>query len=58
MKVEEALSFLKFAPKKGADILYKIVFSAVSNAQNNDGQKIDNLIIDVISINKGIVYKR
>ena len=58
MKVEEALSFLKFAPKKGADILYKIVFSAVSNAQNNDGQKIENLIIDMISINKGIVYKR
>jgi large subunit ribosomal protein L22 len=58
MKAEEALQFLKFAPKKGAGILYKIVFSAVSNAQNNDGQKIENLIIDMISINKGIVYKR
>jgi len=58
MKVEEALKFLKFAPKKGADILYKIVYSAASNAQNNDGQKIENLIIDMISVNKGIVYKR
>jgi large subunit ribosomal protein L22 len=58
MKVDEALKFLKFAPKKGALILYKIVFSAVSNAKNNDGQKSENLIIDMVSVNKGIVYKR
>ena len=54
----EALSFLKFAPKKGADILYKILHSAVANAQNNDGQKLENLYIDTVSVNKGIVYKR
>jgi len=54
----DALNFLKFAPKKGADILYKILKSAVANAQNNDGQKIENLYVDTISINKGIVYKR
>jgi len=58
MNAEEALQFLKFAPKKGALILYKIVHSAVSNASNNDGQKIENLIIDSVSVNKGIVYKR
>jgi len=52
MMVEEALQFLKFAPKKGADILYKIVHSAAANAQNNDGQKIETLIIDMISVNK------
>jgi len=58
MDTTEALQFLKFAPKKGADILYKIVHSAVANATNNDGQKSDNLVIDMVSINKGIVYKR
>lgn len=57
-KVSEALAFLKFAPKKWADILYKIVSSAAANAQNNDGQKIENLYIDSVVINKGIVYKR
>ena len=57
-KVTEALGFLKFAPKKWADILYKIVASAAANAQNNDGQKIEDLYIDSIIINKGIVYKR
>jgi len=56
--VSEALSFLKFAPKKWADILYKILHSAVANAQNNDGQKLENLYIDTVSVNKGIVYKR
>jgi large subunit ribosomal protein L22 len=56
--VEKALSFLKFAPKKGAGILYKIVFSAVSNAENNDSQKASDLFIKTVSINKGLVYKR
>ena len=54
----EALNFLKFAPKKGAKILYKILASAVANAQNNDGQKVENLYVDTVSINKWIVYKR
>lgn len=57
-KVEEALKFLKFAPRKGADILYKIVYSAAKNAENNDAQKIQDLYIDTLVINKGIVYKR
>jgi len=56
--VEEALSFLKFAPKKGANILYKILSSAVSNAENNNSQKASNLYISSLIINKGIVYKR
>lgn len=56
--VEEALRFLKFAPKKGADLLYKILFSAVRNAEHNEGQKADNLYVDTLVISKGIVYKR
>jgi len=54
----EALSFLKFAPKKWADLLYKVLASAVANAENNDNQKVDTLYISSLSINKGIVYKR
>jgi large subunit ribosomal protein L22 len=56
--VKEALGFLKYAPKKGADLLYKILFSAVSNAENNDSQKAEDLYIDTLIIQKGIVYKR
>ncbi|MGE4443803.1 MAG: 50S ribosomal protein L22 [Candidatus Altimarinota bacterium] len=53
-----ALNFLKFAPKKGADILYKVLHSAVSNAVNNNSQDAANLYIDQLVITKGIVYKR
>lgn len=58
MDATEALNFLKFAPKKGANLLYKILHAAVANATNNDGQKSDNLYISSLIINKGIVYKR
>jgi large subunit ribosomal protein L22 len=53
-----ALNFLKFAPKKWADILYKILHSAVSNAVNNDSQDMSSLYINSLSITKWIVYKR
>ena len=58
MKAEEALKFLKFAPRKGADILYKILHSAVANAENNDNQKRAELKLDTLIVTKGIVYKR
>lgn len=53
-----ALNFLKFAPKKWADVLYKVLHSAVSNAQNNNSQELANLYINQLVITKGIVYKR
>ena len=56
--VWSALNFLKFAPKKWANLLYKILYSAVKNAENNDGQTAANLYISTMIVNKGIVYKR
>lgn len=55
---EQALKFLKFAPTKWADLMYKILASAVANAENNDNQKLSTLYISTLSVNKGIVYKR
>nr|MDD3720082.1 50S ribosomal protein L22 [Candidatus Gracilibacteria bacterium] len=57
-KVEEALKFLRFAPNKGAKILYKLVFSALKNAENNNSQEVANLYVGNLIITKGIVYKR
>lgn len=57
-KVTEALNFLKFAPKKWADILYKVLYSAYKNAENNSWQEISNLYISSLIISKWIVYKR
>ena len=55
---ETALDFLKYAPKKGADILYKVLHSAVSNASHNDKQEKNSLYISSLIIHKWIVYKR
>ena len=57
-RAEYALNFLKFAPKKWAWFLYKLLFSAIKNAENNDWQKIENLYLDNLIITKWIVYKR
>lgn len=57
-KVTDALALLKFMPKKGADIIYKVVHSAASNAKNNFKQSIDDLYITQILVTKGATYKR
>lgn len=57
-KVNEALALLKFMPKKGANILYKVVHSAASNAKNNFKQSMDDLVITKILVTKGTTYKR
>lgn len=53
-----ALKFLKFAPKKWAKMLYGVLNSAVSNAINNDSQKLENLKISSLVISKWMVFKR
>lgn len=56
--VNEALQILQVMPKKGADILYKVVHSAASNAQANFRQSIEELYITTILVTKGPTYKR
>ncbi len=56
--VKDALAILKFTPKKGAKILYKVVHSAAFNAKNNFKQSIDDLVISSILVTKGPTYKR
>jgi large subunit ribosomal protein L22 len=57
-KVEDALKFLKFAPNKWAKILYKLLFSAFKNAENNNNQEMEKLFIWSLIITKWVVYKR
>jgi len=54
----EALDILKFTPKKAAKHLYKVVHSAVANAETNFKQKKDALIIKEIVVNEGRTLKR
>ncbi|MDP2624595.1 MAG: 50S ribosomal protein L22 [Candidatus Peregrinibacteria bacterium] len=58
MPVDEALAVLKHTPKKGAKILYKVIQSARSNAENNFKQDPETLIIKEIIVTQGPTNKR
>lgn len=58
MPVEKALKTLKFTPKKAAKILYDVIQSAASNAENNFKQNPETLVIKEIIVNEGTTYKR
>lgn len=55
---DEALNMLKFTPKKGADIIYKLLESALANAENNFKQDKSALYIKEIVVTKGPTFKR
>ena len=57
-KVDNALNILTFSPKKGAEIIKKVVESAIANAENNNGADIDELKVKTITVDKGMVFKR
>ena len=56
--VSKALNILKFMPKKGAELVYKVLWSAVENAQNNKGADVDDLKVTLIHVDAAPVLKR
>jgi large subunit ribosomal protein L22 len=56
--VGEALNILTFSPKKAAEILKKVLNSAIANAEHNDGADIDTLKISTLYVDKGASLKR
>lgn len=58
MTVEEALITLKKLPKTGAQILYKVVHSAMANAEQNDGQQRKDLYIKELIVNRAAAFRR
>jgi|WetSurMetagenome_2_1015567.scaffolds.fasta_scaffold22165_3 large subunit ribosomal protein L22 len=56
--VNDALVILHFTPKKGARLLYKIIKSAVANAENNFKQDKDTLYVKEIVVGKAMTLKR
>ena len=57
-KVEEALNILKFSPKAMSEDVYKVLASAVANAENNHNLDVDALIVSEASVGKSITLKR
>ncbi len=56
--VGNALATLKYMPKKGARFVYKVLASAVANAENNNGADIDELRVQRIYVDTAPVLKR
>ncbi len=50
---EEALDILRFMPQKSAEPVFKVVQSAVANAEQNYGLEIDELFISRIFSDEG-----
>ena len=57
-KVEEALNILKFSTKGMSEDVYKVLASAVANAENNHNLDVDALVVQEASVGKSIVMKR
>jgi large subunit ribosomal protein L22 len=56
--VGNALSTLKFMPKKGAKLVHKVLKSAVDNAENNNGADVDELKVHRIEVDAAPQFKR
>jgi len=56
--VEDALNILRFTPKKPAKILSKVLYSAISNAEQMPGVDVDSLIVETVMVNEGPTWKR
>lgn len=58
LPVEHAQNILKFSNKKAAGIISKVLESATSNAEHNEGADIDELRVATIYVDEGRVMKR
>ena len=56
--VAEAFAILKFTPKAGADVVEKVLKSAVANAENNFDMDVDKLYVSSAFVDQGPTLKR
>ena len=56
--VQEALNILKFSPQRAAEIVAKLVRSAVANAEQKGAGDVDRLFVKTICVDQGPVLRR
>lgn len=56
--VETAVNTLEFTNKKAAELMKKVLNSAIANAENNEGADIDELKVTAVFVNEGPTMKR
>ena len=57
-KVADAIAILKFTPQVGSEAIYKVLKSAVANAENNFDMNVDNLYVSSCFVDEGPTMKR
>jgi large subunit ribosomal protein L22 len=58
LAVDKALTSLNFSNKKAAELIRKVLESAIANAEHNDGADIDELKVASIFVDQGPSAKR
>jgi large subunit ribosomal protein L22 len=58
MHVSGALDVLKFTSKKGAQLMLKLLESAIANAENNNSADIDELKVGMVCVDEAATLKR
>ncbi|HCO58703.1 MAG TPA: 50S ribosomal protein L22 [Porticoccaceae bacterium] len=57
-RVEDALDILEYSNKKGAELIKKLLESAIANAEHNEGADVDELVVSTIFVDEGTTLKR
>ncbi len=58
MPVDEALALLQFAPQAAATTVYKVLESAIANAETTESLERGTLVVSVAQVDEGPTMKR
>ena len=58
MKADDAVALLAYTPKKAADMIKKVLISAIGNASQSTGVDEDKLFVSRISVDEGPIGRR
>lgn len=58
LPAKEALTVLKFAPQAASEQVYKVLASAIANAENNERLDPDSLLVSEAFVDEGPTLKR
>jgi large subunit ribosomal protein L22 len=58
MPVDDALSLLQFAPQAASETIYKVLASAIANAETTEGLDRGDLVVCVALVDEGPTMKR
>jgi large subunit ribosomal protein L22 len=58
LPANDALNVLRFSPQAASEPVYKVLASAIANAEHNDGLRAENLVVTTAYVDEGPTMKR